>query len=238
MNDKLDVDIAEAAHILIEDIDTVFDHFRAGRVDQKTIRNVFGPILRRWVNQGDFHHIQKALRPHQFRFEYYVNNSLLRDIERGLIGHWVGEFRFESISLHSSAFKDDNAKKRASPENKSHLVNETASKFFKQKICFIENTFYSRKDVISFHANNLGGAHLRDSQAIKQDGIRLQQTLGYEAKGNNIQMLIGPEIATAKKDSVRRKNVYDLADLLLLDTTRIFMNGVNKSREELLGLLV
>jgi hypothetical protein len=44
------------------------------------------------------------------------------------------------------------------------------------------------------------------------------------------QMLAGQEIATARADPKRRQNVYDATELVLLDTARIFANGVQSSR--------
>lgn len=216
--------IKEITLILLEDADTVISHFRNGVPEPKIIRSFFGPILRRWIHEGDYHTIQKELKSKNINFKYY--DSSFDSKKSAPI--WVGNLRFNDICISMSAGgKSFNQGMKG--------ISRKASIFFKQPVCkFFEKT-YTRKDIVRFHANELGGAHFEKNKQTKD----LREHLGFEVDfdSGNIQTLLGADIIKAKQDIARRSQVYDMADIVLQDTALVFAQGILDNKSHIQALI-
>ena len=224
---KEESDIREIALVLIEDANTIMANFNGGVPEPKIIRAVFGPILRRWVHEGNFHIIQKHVGSKRINFRYRNSDSDIEEAQKKISPIWVGNLRFNDIGISMSA----GAEKAPNVSNESPKETSRKAKiFFKQPICRLVNgKEYTRKDIVSFHANELGGAHLKMHKRQEQD---LRSSLGFEISvdGKNIQAMLGDEIIKAKADPKRRHRIYDLADISLQDTAYVFAKGVLDNR--------
>ena len=225
--------------MLLEDAETLEKLFNVIRPNIGNIRNTAGPIMRRWFGEEDIRQVQKMLRPNLLRVRYWTNSTELKNLKKGYYNIWIGNFSFNDISMSWMAFSSEKARKRILPEVGSQKVCEPMGAFLRQPVCHILGETFTRKDVVKFHANNLGGAHY-DPHGVENtpEKKRLRDTVGYEVDVlGNIKMLLGSEIVEAKKDRDRRAGIYDLADLILLDSAKRFAVSVLSERERLHALI-
>jgi hypothetical protein len=88
------------------------------------------------------------------------------------------------------------------------------------------------------HANLLGGVHLDFRRGDDEEHINeIKNYFGFEIKPDTHQMLVGDEIAVARADPARRRNIYDATELVVLDTARIFAIAVRSSQALFQALL-
>ena len=124
-------------------------------------------------------------------------------------------------------------------EEDAHDRSQKASVFFDQRVFFWKGQFYTRADIIKMHANALGGVHFDFRKAQAETHIlEIKDYFGFEIKGSNNQMLVGPEISAARADPARRQQVYDATELVAMDTVRIFARGIRESAATFTSLLV
>ena len=234
MNKNSDFDISEIVTVLLEDAETIMDAFSNGVPEAKVIRSVFGPILRRWINEGDFHIVQKYANPKIISFKYHNSRSCETNLKRKIYPIWFGNLRFGDIGISMTMGGSDEARARAVPSKGMKDVSTKAAIYFGQPVCHIDGKTYKRRDVVKLHANELGGAHL---QLYKRDKQRLRETIGFEVKDStNIQTMLGKEILKAKSDPKRRPTVYDAADLVMQDTAYTFAKSIIDHRKTIESL--
>ena len=223
----MDCEIGEIASILIEDAETIMESFNNGVPEAKVIRSVFGPILRRWIVEGNFNIVQRYVKPGRISFSYNHSSSCIKNLKKKIYPIWFGNLQFGDIGVSMTMGESLDARKKTFPSKGMKVVKTKATEYFNQPVCHLDGKTFKRRDVVKLHANELGGAHL---QLYKRDQQRLRETVGFEVKSiGNIQVMLGKEILVAKSDPKRRPTIYDAADLVLQDTAYVFaMSVLNK----------
>ena len=105
---------------------------------------------------------------------------------------------------------------------------------------FWKGTFYTRLDILKWLANTLGGVHLDLKRTDAEVHIaEIKDSFGFEIKdtGNNYQMLVGKEIEQGRADRLRRPFIYNVTELIAIDTARIFVSGIRNAEEHFLTCL-
>jgi hypothetical protein len=207
-------------------------------------RALLVPMLRRWVADGQFYQVQKVLRPHAVKFPLHLMRKTVERCEAGAISHWMGVIEVDQIGmgmlLPAPEFINADGSNRLAVEDdaKGQPSLMPASAFFNQRLFYWKKQFYTRSQVLQFHANKLGGVHFDPRRSKDEEHVdELVQFFGLEIVGGNQQMLVGADIAVAKADPQRRGQTYDAMDIVALDTARIFAEGVSASRSQIASLL-
>ena len=220
--------------LLIEDANNLEELVSSRSPSPSLIRSTIGPILRRWICDGDFNIVQKALRPNIIRFSArLVSSNEKFNLNSSLYGLWIGPISFSDVVLRLAVPTSEIAVLK--PAGSSQINRMTSQRFFKQKVCLINGKIFTRLDILRFFANELGGTHF-DYSKLTHDQAKqsLRNTVGYEVgQTGDIQMLMGAQITEAKADLQRRPAIYDLTDLIVLDTACIFARGITNNLEEL-----
>jgi hypothetical protein len=236
--------IKELSMQLLEDVDVLQDHFLTERPKPSNVRAVFVPILRRWIAEGTFHHIQKAILPNKVIFELYSEGFDIKLCKAGIFDYWMGLTEISGIAVSSGLVNEKHREdlKRSPSSNRPHgptKFQHPASVFFDQKIFFWDRVFYTRSDVVKFHANALGGVHFNFRRAETEIGLsKLKNLFGYEVVGSNYQMLVGDAIEAARGNIARRPHVYDAIELMSLDTARIFFTAIKNHQNQIRNLII
>lgn len=231
---------SERILMLLEDAELLQKGLAEERPNIANVRALAGPILRKWLLDGQINQVNKQMRPDHLSVFYLSNPESEWNAQKGLYSIWVGNFSFNGVCGEMTAGTTPAAERKLKPSKGAREISGKISKFLSQPVCVIFGRVYSRKEIIRFHANNLGGAHY-DPREVENTPAkkRLRDTIGYEvtADGRNIQMRMGPSIIAAKQDPSRRHSIYDLADLVLLDAAHRFSASVLSARDQLHDLL-
>jgi hypothetical protein len=237
-------DDRELVHQLLEDMRAIHDQFVAGVPKPSANRTVFAPILRRWIAEGLFFKAQKYLLPLRCTFMVYSDSHNINLCKAGMYEHWMASVMFRGMAISIGLPKTKYLGKNGMPNSEFNSLGppqeagQSASIFFKQKMFFWKEQFYTRSDVIRMHANTLGGVHFDFKKAhAEQHIMEIKNYLGYETRGSNIQMILGEEIINGRSDPSRRQQIYDATELVVMDTARIFANGLRASETALAALL-
>ena len=207
-------------------------------------RAVLIPILRKWINDDNFFHIQKLIEKSKHPLFTINKDDGPTLCEDGYYERWMGLIIFNNIGIATAQVAKKyikNGEVKASKRSQNATIKaipQRASIFFDQKIMFWKNNFYTRRNFIKWHANKLGGVHYDFERKTDEAHINeIKNTFGFEVKGNNYQMLVGNDIEIARADIQRRQYIYDTTELVAIDTARIFMEGINKAKSDILALL-
>lgn len=209
----------------------------------QTARALIAPILRRWICEQLFHKVQSRLRPHIVRFGLFEMPNTIAHCEDGDVEHWMtmidlNGFAFSAVLPNPSLIREDGSSPLSRRLDSTERTLRPSKMFFEQRMFFWKRNFYKRRDILSIHANQLGGVHLDFRRREDQTHIEeLAQYLGFEISGLNYQMLAGEALWTAKADLGRRGRTYDVFELVAIDTARIFVAGVQSSRAIIESLL-
>ena len=239
----LSADDRELIQQLLDDISIINDLLTA-RPSPAQIRTMLSPILRRWIAEGGFFKAQKLILPHQVLFSLRTSPQSIKLAKAGIYEHWMALIEFDSIGVGAARISakhlDDDGKPKTPIDQgyRTTPVGHRAKMFFGQKMFFWKGKFHSREDVIKMHANLLGGVHLDFRRGDDEEHINeIKNYFGFEIKPDTHQMLVGDEIAVARADPARRRNIYDATELVVLDTARIFAIAVRSSQALFQALL-
>jgi hypothetical protein len=210
MNMPISENDRELIHQLLDDIRLIEDLFIGGVPKPVVVRTTLTPILRRWIAEALFYRAQKLIMPQQIWFSIYSDGHSVKLCKAGIYEHWMALllFRGIGISMNLPTKKYIRADgKPAIPLGNTGSPKPTpqkASMFFKQNILFWKGQLYSRTDVIKMHANVLGGVHLDFRRTQDEKHImEIKNYLGYEIDGNNIKILVGEDIDSARADHAK-----------------------------------
>ncbi|MFV1535197.1 hypothetical protein VWX96_17315 [Phaeobacter sp. A90a-4f] len=232
----------ELATRLIEEVHLLEDALGGARPSVVNVRTIAGPFVRKWlIDPGGFDRIERAIKPEKIKFIYNIDRAAISNIKRGLYEHWAGGFFYFNFWCDHRKFKSERHAREAKRERDLRIVAEPISAYLNQTVCYVGGSVFSRRQVVKFHVNNLGGAHYSAGKykAKDTDKALIIETLGFEVSdGGTIERyLFGPEISEAKSDPARRSKIYDLADLILLDTARTFLRFVIENDEPIKRLM-
>lgn len=234
-------DDRELIHQLLDDVSIIEAHFPLGGIPTPSLlRTCFAPILRRWIAEGVFFRAQKLILPTHVTFATTSNTRAMEQCGAGVYEHWMELMFFGTIGVsvsrktaqhvHDVPERPDAAALEPTPKK--------AKKFFEQPMFFWKSDFYTREDVIKWHANKLGGVHLDFRRKEDEAHINEIKThFGFELKGGLRAMLMGEEIERGRADRARRQSVYDATELIAMDTARIFASGIRGSEKAFLAVL-
>ena len=224
---------------LFDDAEIIGSLFEGGGLPAPAItRVVFAPILRRWIVEDVFFRAQRLIQPHQVLFQTTSSDGAKSRCRDGMYEHWLEAVDFGNlrISVRLPAKKYLNTDMGKDDVPQGAAVHGKA--FFTQKMFYWDSHFYNREDLIKVHANTLGGVHFDYKRTENDPHIRaVRACLGFELKPSTVQMLMGEEIEQARADLQRRSLVYDAAEVITMDTARIFAAGVRASQAEFLRVL-
>ena len=161
MNKDHEVEISEIVSVLIEDAETIMDAFNDGVPEAKIIRNLFGPILRRWISDNDFFMVQKYLKPKIISFRYRNSPSCDKNLKKGIYQVLFGNISFNDFGISMKMGVSEDAKAKAVSPKGMQDVSTKASHYFRQPVCRLDGKTFKRSDIVKFSANELGGAHLQ-----------------------------------------------------------------------------
>ena len=229
----------ELVHQLLEDVTTIAGVADFPKPSPAAIRATLAPALRRWIVEGRFFAAQKLIVPSKIEFVVSINENAVRLCEVGYNERWMAVVMFGRIGLGvGQTAQEFIGKPPPILEGEFRECPHPANAFFEQKMFFWKGRFFTRKDLIKVHANKLGGVHLdfkRDANETYINEIR--NYFGLDRGRVPLQMLVGDEIAALRADPNRRPHIYDAADLVTLDTARIFASGVEASAPAFKALL-
>lgn len=234
-NSALSATDRELVYQLTDDINIIVTLLQS-RVKPGEIRVTLSPMLRRWIIDGHFFYLQKLIQPSKIGFKIRTNPQLKRLSKAGVYKNWMSAISFNgSLEIATNNLENKYIGTNGKPDSSIDFGNwqtqdqHSANNFFKQSMFFWKGEFFGRDDVIKMLANSLGGAHF-DKQDKRLSAIsEIQAYFGLEIKPHTQQILVGGEIAEARADPARRHNVYDGVDLVVLDTARIFSEGVSRA---------
>ncbi|QMU61160.1 MAG: hypothetical protein GKR92_05370 [Gammaproteobacteria bacterium] len=230
------VDIKEVAAILLEESEGMCLDILLQKHSPQNIRTKYGPILRRHLVHGDIDIIQNHLilqkfKPILFRYSHSEVNTQALALNVNLF--WLERIIFNGIEfgMPPNTTTPTKKKNRAPRKIKVKETNAKPKKFIDQCMCVHQGSQFSRYDFIKFHVNYLGGAHLSKPA---EDQLRLRETVAFDCETpGNIKILMGAGILQAKMDDQRRRHIYELADLVLLDTALHFCKSVVKRQKDI-----
>jgi hypothetical protein len=213
---------------LLEDVQILQEFTGSHVMPPYRARSIAVPILRRWIRDRTFYRLQKILRPLTMSFEIPVEDDAIGMCEGGVFELWMVPLVLGSIGIASSHVAESHHNRDPSSRKTTHSkMFVTAKQFFEQKILFSAGSFYTREDIIVSHANTYGGVHLDWNDAAQgAENDPIKNYLGIEITNNNYQMLVGAQVADARRNPTRRNHTYDLLELAAVDTARIFSAGV------------
>jgi hypothetical protein len=246
---KLSGDDRELIQVLFDDVGLIEGRLPAGSLLRPPeIRATLSPLLRKWIGERQFHKAQKLLRPQMVRFQIVSQAQAIKYCQAGIFEHWMGYMLFGTLGISTGKTAERYTEKGR--PNKYALppvgaaAAQVANPFFDQKMFYWKGEFYTRSDVVKWLANKFGGTHLdfrrRDDEAHINE---IKDYFGFEVETDDrgrlvgSKMLIGQEISLGRADPLRRSNIYDAADLIALDTARIFAEGVRASEKDFARLL-
>lgn len=220
---------------LLEDAATIESQLAFGLPKPSVTRATLVPVLRRWIVEGLFYRAQKLAAGREVRFAIRNHAKAIKLCKDGVYAHWMGVLEFGTIGVGLGQANTKYLYPDGSPRVEMDRTVDTrptpqpAKSFFDQKMFFWKQEFYTRSDVITLHADELGGVHfdpenrrIKKKQYIKE----IPNYFGFDVKGSNFQMLIDDQIAQGRADQGRRPNIYDATELIAMDTARIFSQGI------------
>ncbi len=223
---------------LLEDADKLNKLLAGAKPDVTNIRALGGVILRKWLLNNEIKRVVDRLQGRELKIEHISNSTAEANLRNGRYGLWVGNFSFNDIVLQVEV---------PATEGEARLIKSGCSEqklssfknFKKQRVCHVLGKTFTRQEVINFHANQLGGAHFDPDKVASRPTLkRLRETVGYEVnETGNIKMRLGSEILVAKKDPSRRQDIYDLADLIVLDAAKRFSSCILNEADQLRSLI-
>lgn len=210
----LSADDREMVHQLLEDVKLLQASFTHGLPRGSALRATFVPILRKWIVEAGFFKVTKLIQPHQPSFLIRKTPDFVKNYKSDNQVSWMAQLRFGDIGFGIGSQTPVKTPQRA-------------SEFFRQTMFFWKGTLYTRKDVLQFYANRLGGVHLDPRRAADEEYINeIKNYFGIEVKPETNQIMLGEEIELARADPGRRNCIYDATELVAMDTGRIFAEGV------------
>jgi hypothetical protein len=239
----LTADDRELINQLLEDVGILESQFVTRTPKPSAARAIFAPILRRWIAEGLFYKAQKLILPDRVRFSVTSDVQAIELCNSGSYEHWMGLIVFSNIGIAISQMTSEYLarveKDRSQLRNtNAHAELRDAKAFFRQKMFFWKEKFYTRTDVIKMQANALGGVHLDfDKPSVEKHIIEIKNYFGFEVKDKRYQSLVGQEIERGREDPLRRERIYDATELIAIDTARIFATGIRRSQAEFVALL-
>jgi hypothetical protein len=237
MNKQISIhDDKELILQLLDDV-ALIEQALIGIPTPSIVRTNFVPILRRWIVDGLFSSkVQKLILPNKISFDIHTQTNAINLCQSGCYEHWMGTINFGTIAVTTGLHAAKYLTKEGRPKsiNKESLMSplpQYPNQFFKQKILFLKDKFYTREEIIKMLANTFGGVHLDLGNIQKQpDILKVKNYLGFKLTESGLQMLIGSEIDFLRNDPEQRPRVYDAIELIAIDTARIFVNGIQNAK--------
>lgn len=231
----------ELLQVLVDDVNLIERALAQGVPQPHELRASFSPILRRWLVEDQLGRVLRLIRPHALKFSIVGNAWQVNLCKSGYYEHWMGLMVIGSLGVGTAQVSAAHLDEKAPPPGTQAPTTamQSAKHFSGQQMFYWRGEFYTRVDVIRWLANKFGGAHLDfRRQADEQHVDEIRNYFGVEiTEPNNLKMLIGQEVADGRSDMQRRQRVYDAADMIALDTARIFAEGVRSSIHAIHDLL-
>lgn len=204
------------------------------------IRAVISPILRKWLVEGAIYQLGKVKQT-QFAFSVYSSDDVIEQCVAGRMLFWLELIRLFGNRISTGCPIDPSF---AVPMGNPRPVDLKTSKFVSQKMIYFEGIFFSRKDIVKFCANKMGGTHL--SSKINSDNdliLERMKLFGLLVKpastNSNVNVTLPGRYAmdAIKKAEANGEIFYSFPHLVLLDSAHLFFEAINRARSEIEQLI-
>jgi len=201
------------------------------------VRVVITPILRRWICHKEIMRIRKIIDS-PMCFPVYDHKEYVTACKSKKLSLWIGMVGINEVYISSCL--PTNLDHPPTFNSNSTIKTFDAKDFCQQKILFLDGYFASRADVINFAANKLGGTHnpeTEEAKKLKKHPLyNFDEVFGLAVLGGNIQMMRKLEFAKLEEYKNEGRVVYDIYNLVTLDTARRFVKGIQNIKNSLTTL--
>lgn len=219
----------ELLHQLIEGVGVLSENIEEKGLTIPKIRSVLSPALRVWSEPNGIYLIQKIIGQ-KIIFKCRDHRLAISECENRRLVEWTSPLRLHELEISAGlpAQIGPNEFAKVEFDKQGAIVSLDSSAFFGQKLMCINGEFLTRKDIIDFVANRMGGSHSVSQVEKAKDLIfrKFRRLLGFTTDGKNIKMLTGTELDNLRDQESEGITGIDPFMLYVADSAARFVEGV------------
>lgn len=198
----------------------------------EVIRSVISVILSKWSEGNGISQLQRYLGKDAVRIPALDFGRAIQCCNDGTLRTWIGPLALFDTQVGVAGAESPDKQGLFDP-NSMKDTELRVTQFFEQQIAYIDNEFIRRKQIVDY-ARNKGGAHLSDGKTKERlEQFRLLQGVVFDRRKNTISLSGGAHLEEAQNSLSSEKGAYDSVQLVVLDTARRFVNGIDGISDKL-----
>ena len=219
----------ELLHQLIETAGVLGENSTPLELTNPKIRTILSPALRVWSEPNGIFLVQKMLN-RKIYFKCREHKLTIRACEGKQLVEWASPVMLNGIEM-DVWLESETTSNSISPkiDDRNAIVNLHSGAFFDQKLMYLRGVFLTRKEIINYVANRMGGTHPVPAEEKSDDKKfkEFRRLLGLAENGSSIKILKGSDL---DRPRVHQENGTVGGDPFLLyvaDAATRFVEGIN-----------